>query len=332
MKSQRLTTTFYAIAIAVLFVLAVMPFMDRASAEEPDPEKLAQLENAGAAEVGIAAAISYISQLLNGHPAAVGLAQWRTISNSALWDYYYFYGIAGQPVVLEAHRTTWQMDPAITLFFGMTNDSTGLFPTYSTQPGMIFVAWADDNNGWPHGIPGPFADPQIAIVLPSTGWYTLAVYDFVGGTPPALLPYDLLISGVAVPVDIDIKPGSDPNSINLKSKGVIPVAILGSVSFDVTDVDVNTVTFEGASPAHDLTDPDTYADHLQDVNGDGFTDLVCHFRTQNTGLVAADTEGELIGVTNGGLSFRGTDSVNIVKAAPSARSSVTTTWASLKSK
>lgn len=341
MKLQRLTTTFYAIAIAVLFALAVMPFIDRASAEDPNPEKLAQLEKAGAAEVGIAAAISYISQLLNGHPAAVGLAQWRTIPNSALWDYYYFYGIAGQPVVLEAHRTTWQMDPAITLFFGMTNDSTGLFPTSSTQPGMTFVAWADDNNGQPHGpFPspqphwGPFADPRIAIVLPSTGWYTLAVYDFVGDWPPALLPYDLLISGVVVPVDIDIKPGSDPNSINLKSKGVIPVAILGSPSFDVTDVDVNTVTFEGASPAHDLTDPDTYADHLQDVNGDGLTDLVLHFRTQDTGLVATDTEGELIGVTIGGLSFRGTDSVNIVgkgKPAPSAYSRATTTWASLKS-
>ena len=34
-------------------------------------------------------------------------------------------------------------------------------------------------------------------------------------------------------VGIDIKPGSFPNSINLKGKGVIPVAILSTTTFDV---------------------------------------------------------------------------------------------------
>ena len=108
-------------------------------------------------------------------------------------------------------------------------------------------------------------------------------------------------------VDIDIKPGSDPNSINLKSKGVIPVAILGSAIFDVTDVDVTTLVFAGASPAHDLNDPLVYADHLQDVNGDGFMDLVCHFRTQDTDIAPGDTEATLTSST-----ITGTDSVNIV--------------------
>jgi len=37
-------------------------------------------------------------------------------------------------------------------------------------------------------------------------------------------------------VAIDIKPGSDPNAINLGSKGVIPVAILSSLDFDATEV------------------------------------------------------------------------------------------------
>jgi len=114
-------------------------------------------------------------------------------------------------------------------------------------------------------------------------------------------------------VTIDIKPGSDPNSINLKSKGVIPVAILGSVTFDVTTVDVTTLKFGPnlASTAHDLTDSIVYADHLQDVNVDGFTDLVCHFKTQKLGLVEGSTEATLIGETNG-LPFTGTDLVRIV--------------------
>ena len=45
-----------------------------------------------------------------------------------------------------------------------------------------------------------------------------------------------------VEVEIDIKPGSDPNSINLKSKGVVPVAVLTTDDFDASDVDPDTVT------------------------------------------------------------------------------------------
>ena len=114
-------------------------------------------------------------------------------------------------------------------------------------------------------------------------------------------------------VDIDIKPGSDPNSVNTKSRGVIPVAILGSATFDVTDVDVTTLMFgpcgsEVALPAHDLTDP-----HLQDVNSDGLTDLVSHYRQKDTGLSLGDTEACLVGATTGGISISGMDAVNIVK-------------------
>ena len=45
------------------------------------------------------------------------------------------------------------------------------------------------------------------------------------------------ILGTLVQVDIDIKPGSDPNCFNVNGNGVIPVAILGSANFDVTRVD-----------------------------------------------------------------------------------------------
>ena len=42
---------------------------------------------------------------------------------------------------------------------------------------------------------------------------------------------------VKVQVDIAIKPGSDPNSINPNQKGVIAVAILTTEDFDATTVD-----------------------------------------------------------------------------------------------
>ena len=42
-------------------------------------------------------------------------------------------------------------------------------------------------------------------------------------------------------MDIDIKPGSDPNPINPGSNGLIPVAILSSEDFDATTVDPATI-------------------------------------------------------------------------------------------
>lgn len=42
---------------------------------------------------------------------------------------------------------------------------------------------------------------------------------------------------VVCPVPIDIKPQSCPNPINVKSRGVLPVAILGTAEFDVTTID-----------------------------------------------------------------------------------------------
>ena len=108
-------------------------------------------------------------------------------------------------------------------------------------------------------------------------------------------------------VDIDIKPGSDPNSINTKSMGLVAVAILGSVSFDVTDVDVTTLSFGpgGATPVHN--------GHLEDANGDGLTDLVSHYVQKQAGLAVGDTQACITGTLLDGTPISGCDSVNIVK-------------------
>ena len=107
----------------------------------------------------------------------------------------------------------------------------------------------------------------------------------------------------AVPTGIDIKPGSFPNSIKLKNKGVIPVAILGSATFDVTDVDYSTVCFAGdCTEAHGTV-------HFEDVNGDGFLDAVLHYETQETNIAFGDTQACLTGQLTDGTFFEGCDSV-----------------------
>jgi hypothetical protein len=49
----------------------------------------------------------------------------------------------------------------------------------------------------------------------------------------------------SVIVAMDVKPNSCPNPLNTKSKGVTPVAILGTADFNVTEIDPETIKLIG---------------------------------------------------------------------------------------
>ncbi len=109
----------------------------------------------------------------------------------------------------------------------------------------------------------------------------------------------------ALTVDVSIRPGGEPNSIYLFSKGVIAVAILGTETFDVSGVDGTSLAFGPgeAALAH------AQGPHWEDVNDDGFTDLVMHFGTQQAGIAAGDTEACVTGELFDGTPFAGCDAI-----------------------
>ena len=92
-------------------------------------------------------------------------------------------------------------------------------------------------------------------------------------------------------VYFDIHPGGCPNPLNKNSKGVTPMAILGTADFNVEDINVSSLKVNGYSPVHsaleDVGTPyeDGFSDPLSrddcnEIGADGFMDLTLNFTTQ----------------------------------------------------
>jgi len=73
-------------------------------------------------------------------------------------------------------------------------------------------------------------------------------------------------------VPIDIRPNSDPNLLYLNSKGMLPVAILGTEGFDAMTVDPDTVKLQGIKA-------DSY--RIKDVDHDGYKDMLVYFENED---------------------------------------------------
>jgi hypothetical protein len=117
--------------------------------------------------------------------------------------------------------------------------------------------------------------------------------------------YEVRVYQTVIPVSIDIKPGSYPNSINLRSRGVIPVGVLTNDDFDATMVNGESCHF-GPNEA----EPKHYA--IEDIDNDGDLDMIFQFRTQESGIDAQDTEATLTCQTQDGWHIHGDDSIRIV--------------------
>jgi predicted outer membrane repeat protein len=106
-------------------------------------------------------------------------------------------------------------------------------------------------------------------------------------------------------IAIDIKPGGDGNRINLKSRGVVPVAVLTTETFNALDIVFGTVEFAKT---------EALRGSVEDVDRDGDADVVFHFRTRDLVLDKGSTEATLSGMLIDKTEFSGTDKVRIVPA------------------
>ena len=111
-------------------------------------------------------------------------------------------------------------------------------------------------------------------------------------------------------VRVDIKPNEFPNSINLGSNGVVPVAIFSTPQFDATTVDPTSVALAGAKVK--LKGKGTPMASLQDVNQDGLMDLVVHVSTEALELTGTDVRAFLEGRTFGNRAVIGIDTLRVV--------------------
>ena len=151
------------------------------------------------------------------------------------------------------------------------------------------------------------------------------------GTGDAMIQIISTCGAAEIPVNIDIKPGSCPNPFNVNQNGVVPIAILGSGSLNVTQIDLSTIKLAGVAPQNwsaldDVATP--YNASLDDcyscntTGADGHVDLKLKFDAptlaaalagaNNGDCMVLELTGNLL-PAYGGTPIRGSDIVKIIK-------------------
>jgi hypothetical protein len=175
------------------------------------------------------------------------------------------------------------------------------------DPWTYSIRWGDSSTG--EGTTDSQADPltaQHTFLTPAEYGVEVCITDKDGG-----IGCDSAAVIVAPrQVDIDIKPGGEPNCINNNGHGSIPVAILSDADFDATAIDAATVFLDG-QPVRGNKKGKLQA-HVADVDGDGLDDLMVQIQDIAGTYGEGDTYGTLVARTMSGIAIEGTDTICLV--------------------
>ena len=212
---------------------------------------------------------------------------------------------ADHRVVVTAYDAAGAVVDSDVLAFGTPSEATSP-PAYQLT-GDACTAQAGEPGNYVFTVSGP----GITRVTLRTGPTAADPLTTATGPDPYVAIDDIQFDLLPLAVAIDIKPGGVPNCINNDGKGVIPVAVLGSATFDVRRVDAATVALEGmavrtSGRANRLT-----ADY-EDVNADGFLDLVVHIQDQDGSLANGTGVATLTAMLTDGTAIAGSDEICIV--------------------
>ncbi|UCG56028.1 MAG: hypothetical protein JSU70_14290, partial [Phycisphaerales bacterium] len=253
----------------------------------------------GLADPRVQAALTYLNN------------QWLTTANST-WN-----GNFGHPYAM------WAAYKGLQVTIGLDADQS-VISNLHADPGDV----DNPNHGW-----NWWEDYCEWLVTNQNADGSWPGYVYWTG-PLATAWYVNILAATEIPpphieVPVDIKPTSCPNPLNVKSAGVLPVAVLGTEDFDVTEIDVGTILLADVSPIRsDLEDvatpvpPDAPECECTTEGPDGYVDLTLKFDTQAIvdALGEVNDGDEFVLILTGALRescgaipIQGSDCVRIIK-------------------
>lgn len=119
---------------------------------------------------------------------------------------------------------------------------------------------------------------------------------------------------VVIDATVSVRPGSgEPAPINLRSRGLLPVAVLGTDDVHASDVDLDTLTLSDGGEGEEVA---PRRSRVEDIDGDGVDDVLMHFATGDlvaAGVLATTTASVTVrGTVRDGTALRGSDTVRVV--------------------
>jgi hypothetical protein len=107
-------------------------------------------------------------------------------------------------------------------------------------------------------------------------------------------------------VGIDLRPGCEANAVQPDSPDDVPVAVFGSPSLDVTQIDASTVRLASAPAHRDVA--------LQDLNADGRQDAILRFPMDDMVVAPQTTSVLLLGALLSSQAIQGQTPVAVVQS------------------